>query len=124
MDIGTARCDFPGGSASSLFQSGHKLLDLPDSVRLWVGHDYPPDGRSPVASMSVGDHRRQNKHLKEGVTEDDFIAMRTTRDASLGEPRLLHQSLQINIRGGRLPRPTETGHMMLHFPLRADGVET
>ncbi|CAG8211347.1 unnamed protein product [Penicillium olsonii] len=118
-DIGTARCDFPGGDAKDLFQSGRKLLSLPGHVKIWTGHDYPPAGRSePVPWMSVHDHRELNKHLKEGITEDEFVAMRQERDAGLAAPKLLHQSLQINIRAGRLPAPTEAGQRLLHVPLK------
>ncbi|GFF43298.1 probable metallo-hydrolase BURPS1710b_2304 [Aspergillus lentulus] len=122
-DIGTARCDFPGGSARSLYQSGRKVLDLPDHVRIWTGHDYPPEERKePVPSLSVQDHRRQNKHLKNGVTEEEFVALRKERDSKLAEPRLLHQSLQMNIRAGRLPTPTESGQQLLHLPLKLKGL--
>ncbi|VUC27950.1 unnamed protein product [Clonostachys rosea] len=123
-DIGTARCDFPGGSASTLYQSTHKLLELPDTVKIWVGHDYPPAGRDgPVAWASVKDHKAENQHLKNGVTEEEFVALRNKRDACLGEPRLLHQSLQVNIRGGRLPLPNARGERMIHTPLRTGGAE-
>ncbi|KAH6603721.1 hypothetical protein Trco_008496 [Trichoderma cornu-damae] len=123
-DIGTARCDFPGGSADSLFSSGRKLLSLPGHVKIWTGHDYPPQGRgSPNACMSVHEHRAQNKHLKDGITAEEFISMRNERDAALPAPRMLHQSLQINIRGGRLPTPTEDGHRMLRIPLDPKGAE-
>ncbi|RFU82189.1 metallo beta lactamase [Trichoderma arundinaceum] len=123
-DIGTARCDFPGGSADNLFSSGRKLLSLPDHVKIWTGHDYPPQGRSsPKAYMSVHDHRELNKHLKDGITAEEFVAMRNERDATLAPPRMLHQSLQINIRGGRLPTPTEDGYRMLRLPLDLKGAE-
>ncbi|UKZ97142.1 uncharacterized protein TrAFT101_011910 [Trichoderma asperellum] len=123
-DIGSARCDFPGGSAGSLYSSGRKLLSLPDHVKIWTGHDYPPkDGRSPQAYMTVHDHREQNKHLKDGITAEEFVAMRNERDAGLAAPRMLHQSLQINIRGGRLPSPTPDGHRMLRLPLDIKGAE-
>jgi glyoxylase-like metal-dependent hydrolase (beta-lactamase superfamily II) len=123
-DIGTARCDFPGGSANNLFASARKLLGLSDHVKIWTGHDYPPEGRgAPVPWMSVQDHKAQNKHLKDGVTEEEFVALRKERDAKLAEPKLLHQSLQVNIRAGRLPRPMESGHRMLHLPLKLKGAE-
>ncbi|KAF4314432.1 Beta-lactamase-like protein [Botryosphaeria dothidea] len=119
VDIGTARCDFPGGSASDLFNSGRRLLRLPDSVKIWIGHDYVPEERgAPVSWMSVGDHRRLNKHLKDDITKEEFVALRKERDAVLGEPKLLHQSLQLNIRAGRLPEKTESGHWMLRLPLK------
>ncbi|KAL2828543.1 beta-lactamase-like protein [Aspergillus pseudoustus] len=118
-DLGTARCDFPGGSAEDLFQSGRRLLSLPDHVNLWVGHDYPPTGEreEAVPCMTVGEHKRQNKHLKLGVTEAEFVALRNDRDARLAAPRLLHPSLQINIAAGRLPQPA-----VIRLPLKLDGV--
>ncbi|KAJ5766984.1 uncharacterized protein N7511_004600 [Penicillium nucicola] len=118
IDIGTARCDFPGGSARDLYASGRKLLALPDHYRIWTGHDYPPEGRSePVPWMSVRDHKRLNKHLKEGISEEEFVALRRERDKGLKAPRLLHQSLQVNIRAGRLPGVEESGFRFLHVPL-------
>ncbi|KAM7182765.1 beta-lactamase-like protein [Rhypophila sp. PSN 637] len=122
-DIGTARCDFPGGSAHQLYTSGRRLLSLPDHVKIWTGHDYPPEGgRAPLAFMTVAEHREKNKHLREGIQEDAFVAMRNERDASLGAPRLLHQSLQTNIRAGHLPRPTEKhGDRLFHVPVKVKG---
>ncbi|KAJ5329318.1 hypothetical protein N7452_009708 [Penicillium brevicompactum] len=121
-DIGTARCDFPGGDAKDLFQSGRKLLDLPGHFKIWTGHDYPPEGRTePVPWLSVREHRELNKHLKDGMSEEQFVAVRKERDEKLAAPRLLHQSLQINIRAGRLPAPTEAGHRLLHVPLKVAG---
>ncbi|KAJ6443749.1 metallo-beta-lactamase domain-containingprotein [Purpureocillium lavendulum] len=118
-DIGTARCDFPGGSAQTLYASGRKLLSLPAHVRLWPGHDYPPDDvRGPVPCMTVEDHRRLNKHLRSDVTEDEFVSVREARDAALAAPRLLHESLQTNVRAGQLPRPTAAGQHLLHLPLK------
>ncbi|OJD32618.1 metallo-beta-lactamase domain protein [Diplodia corticola] len=123
-DVGTARTDFPGGSADDLFLSGRRLLSLPDTVKIWTGHDYPPEGRTePISCVTVRDHRIQNKHLKDGVTHDAFVAQRKERDAQLAAPRLLHQSLQVNIRGGHLPRPTESGHRFLHLPVKLNGWE-
>ncbi|KAL3458217.1 beta-lactamase-like protein [Aspergillus heterothallicus] len=116
-DLGTARCDFPGGSAKKLFQSGRRLLELPDHVKLWVGHDYPSADRpAPVPCITVGEHRRQNKHLKFEVTEAEFVKMRTDRDAGLAAPRLLDPALQINIRAGRMPKPA-----VVHLPLKFSG---
>ncbi|KAJ6028610.1 metallo-beta-lactamase domain protein [Penicillium herquei] len=123
-DIGTARCDFPGGDARDLYRSSRKLLALGEHVKIWPGHDYPPDGRdSPIACMSVADHKKNNKHIGENVSETDFVAMRTERDAKLNAPRLLHPSLQVNIRAGRLPKPLDSGHRMLHLPLKLNGLE-
>lgn len=121
-DIGTARCDFPGGDAKHLFQSGRRLLSLDDHVKIWPGHDYPPEGREPIPWMSVRDQREQNKHLRDRVSEEEFVEMRRERDRNLSAPRLLHQSLQVNIRAGRLPR-VEEGHRMLRLPLKLNGLD-
>ncbi|KAL5044232.1 hypothetical protein BDW71DRAFT_209445 [Aspergillus fruticulosus] len=119
-DLGTARCDFPGGSAESLFSSGRRLLDLPDYTKLWFGHDYPSEEREgPVPCMAVSEQKRQNKHLKHGITKEEFVMLRRERDAKLAAPKLLHPSLQINIRAGRLPQPP-----VISFPLRLNGVKT
>ncbi|CAG8277116.1 unnamed protein product [Penicillium olsonii] len=119
-DIGTARCDFPGGSADQLYHSVRKLLDLPDHVKIWSGHDYPSEGRDAIAWTSVKAQKQKNKHLKAGVSEEEFVKLRKERDAGLAEPRLIHPSLQINMRAGRLPEATESGHRMLHLPLRLE----
>ncbi|KAJ5380882.1 Glyoxylase B2, partial [Penicillium cataractarum] len=121
-DIGTARCDFPGGDAKHLYQSGRRLLSLDDHVKIWPGHDYPPGGREPIPWMSVRDQRDQNKHLSDVVSEEEFVEMRRERDRNLSAPRLLHQSLQVNIRAGRLPR-VEEGHRMLRLPLKLNGLD-
>ncbi len=119
-DLGSSRCDFPGGSATRLYESGRKLLAFPDHVKIWSGHDYPHSERpEPVPYQTVSEHRKNNKHLMEGITEDDFVSMRESRDASLKEPRLFHQSLQINIRGGRLPKLSPSGHRMIKTPIAA-----
>ncbi|KAL3440418.1 beta-lactamase-like protein [Aspergillus insuetus] len=116
IDLGTARCDFPGGSAEMLFNSGRRLLDLPDHTKLWFGHDYPSEERKvPVPCMTVSEHKSRNKHLKHGVTMEEFVAVRRARDAKLAAPNLLHPSLQINIRAGRLPQPA-----VISFPLRVN----
>ncbi|KAK0731936.1 beta-lactamase-like protein [Lasiosphaeris hirsuta] len=124
-DVGSARCDFPGGDARTLFRSvTEKLYALPDHYRIFVGHDYPPgvnvkgDRTEPRAFATVAEQRRDNKHIRGGVNESEFIAWRTERDATLAEPRLMHQSLQFNIRGGRLPEASEHGHRFLHLPLK------
>ncbi|KAK4446681.1 beta-lactamase-like protein [Podospora aff. communis PSN243] len=122
-DVGSARCDFPGGSAHALFRSiTTKLYTLPDDYRVYVGHDYPPGGpqgrTEPRAFATVAEQRGSNKHVRDGVEEGQFIAWREERDASLAEPRLIHQSLQFNIRGGRLPEASKHGHRFLHVPLR------
>lgn len=119
MDIGSARADFPGGSAEAVYNSGRKLLALPDETKVWVGHDYPPDGqRAPVPFLTVKQHREENKHLKDGTLEAEFVEMRRKRDSTLAAPRLIHPSLQMNIRGGRLPATTASGLRMVHLPLQ------
>lgn len=123
-DLGSARADFPGGDAKMLFRSGRKLLELPDHVKIWSGHDYPPDdekGRLPW--MTVHDQREQNKHLKLDISEDDYVRLRRQRDATLAEPRLLHQALQINIRAGHLPPPSASGMRVIHVPLKLNGTQ-
>lgn len=122
-DIGSARCDFPGGSAKSLYASTRKLLDLPDNVKIWTGHDYPacPGRCEAVPWMTVRDHKKKNKHLSQDVEEEDFLRLRQERDAGLAAPKLLDASLQINIRAGRLPRPTPGGKRLIHLPMQIEG---
>ncbi|OJI82462.1 hypothetical protein ASPTUDRAFT_148497 [Aspergillus tubingensis CBS 134.48] len=124
-DLGTARCDFPSGSAQDLYNSAQKLLRLPDNVKIWTGHDYPHTDRpDPVPWLSVRDHRMRNKHVNETVTEAQFLSLRQERDATLREPKLLNPSLQLNIRAGELPAPSgESKERMLHLPLKIDGEE-
>jgi glyoxylase-like metal-dependent hydrolase (beta-lactamase superfamily II) len=121
--IGTARTDFPGGSADDLWASAQKLLALPDKTKIWVGHDYPAKGREPVPFMTVKQHEEENRHVGTGMQKEKFVQMRMERDVELGAPRLLHQSLQINVRGGRLPETDEGGRRMLIVPLKIDGVQ-
>jgi glyoxylase-like metal-dependent hydrolase (beta-lactamase superfamily II) len=102
-DNGTARCDFPGGSVPQIWESIQRILNLPPGVRVFVGHDYPPQGRSYSISTTVEAQRNENKHVKIGTSQEEFSQMRTTRDAQLGTPRLLHASIQFNIRGGSAP---------------------
>ncbi|KAJ7084381.1 Metallo-hydrolase/oxidoreductase [Mycena belliarum] len=101
-DIGSARSDFPGGDAKALHSSLRRLMALPETFSLFVGHDYPT-GRQQFCASTVGQHLKSNKHLAKGISESEFIALRNARDAGLGAPRLLHPALQTNIRGGRLP---------------------
>lgn len=119
-DIGTARCDFPGGSAKNLYESAQRLLKLPEGMKIWTGHDYPacPERCEAVPWMTVGEHRERNKHLSTGVEEAEFLALRQKRDARLAAPKLLDPSLQINIRAGRLPRPTVGGERLMGLPIR------
>lgn len=119
--IGTARTDFPGGSADDLWASAQKLLGLPEETRIWVGHDYPAQGREPVPFVTVAQHLEDNRHVGVGVQRGDFVRMRMERDEALGAPRLLHQSLQINVRGGRLPEVNESGRRMVCVPLKIEG---
>jgi len=102
-DVGTARCDFPGGNANQLFASIHKLLAFPAGVRLYVCHDYPPEGREPECQTTVGEQRKSNIHVHDGVEEAAFVAMRTQRDAGLGMPNLLLPAIQVNVRAGNMP---------------------
>ncbi|KAK4225096.1 putative Zn-dependent hydrolase [Podospora fimiseda] len=106
-DVGSARCDFPGGDAEKLFQTSQTLLSFPENYKIYTGHDYPPGGNSgrtePLPYTTVSEQQQQNKHLKAGTQKQDFVKWRTERDGMLGEPRLLHQALQVNIRGGRMP---------------------
>ncbi|UAB78855.1 MBL fold metallo-hydrolase [Erythrobacter sp. SCSIO 43205] len=119
-DFGTARADFPGGDARQLFQSIRRLLSLPDETRLFLCHDYKAPGRDEYAwETTVGQQRRENVHVKDGVSEDDFVQMRTTRDATLAMPNLIMPSVQVNIRGGRLPEPEENGVSYIKIPVNA-----
>jgi glyoxylase-like metal-dependent hydrolase (beta-lactamase superfamily II) len=103
-DVGSARADFPGGSVVDLYASAQKLLALPDDVRIFSGHDYPGEDRHHSCSSTVAEQRELNKHLRHGTDEKEFSSMRARRDATLAAPRLLHQSLQVNLRGGNMPR--------------------
>ncbi len=96
-DVGTARCDFPGGDARVLFRSISRLLSLPGQTRLFMCHDYPPTERSPIAECSVAEQRKANIHVRDGVDEDTFVAMRTTRDKGLAAPRLFDPSMRANL---------------------------
>lgn len=118
-DVGTARCDFPGGNAHTLYRSIHKLLSLPADTRLFMCHDYPPEGREPAWETTVAAQRAGNIHVHEGVTEDDFVAMRTRRDATLAMPVLILPSVQVNIRAGEMPPPEANGVSYLKIPVNA-----
>jgi glyoxylase-like metal-dependent hydrolase (beta-lactamase superfamily II) len=118
-DFGTARTDFPGGDAATLYRSIRKILALPDQTRIFVGHDYLPEGRTAYAwETTVGEQRAANVHAREGVSEAEFVARRQARDATLAPPVLILPSLQVNIRAGALPPPTEAGHVYLRLPVR------
>lgn len=116
-DVGTARCDFPGGDAHALYRSIQRLLALPDDTRLFMCHDYPTTDRAPAALSTVGEQRRGNIHVHEGVDEAGFVAMRQARDATLGMPRLILPSIQVNVRAGHLPPPEADGHRYLKLPV-------
>ncbi|MDX0532952.1 TIGR01244 family phosphatase [Sinorhizobium medicae] len=117
-DSGTARADFPGGDARLLWRSIQDILALPDETRIFTGHDYQPDGRAPRWESTVTEHKKSNPHLA-GVTEEEFVALRTKRDQTLPMPKLILHALQVNIRGGRLPEPEANGKRYLKFPLDA-----
>ena len=118
-DVGTARCDFPGGDARALFASTRKLLSLPPETRLFMCHDYPPEGRDVRFETTVAEQRAHNIHVHDGVGEADFVAMRTARDATLAMPTLILPAVQINIRAGAFPPPDDNGVSYLRIPVNA-----
>lgn len=118
-DVGTARCDFPGGDAHALYASVRKLLSLPPETRLFMCHDYPPDDRPMAFETTVAEQRAKNIHVHDGVSEVEFVAMRTKRDAGLEMPTLILPSVQINIRAGELPPKEDNGVAYLKIPLNA-----
>lgn len=119
-DYGSARCDFPGGSARTLYRSVRRLLALPPSTRLFMCHDYLPEGRDDYAwETTVEAERQGNIHLHDGVSEDDFVAMREARDKTLAMPALILPSVQVNMRAGRLPPPESNGVAYLKIPVNA-----
>ncbi|MBO9449182.1 MBL fold metallo-hydrolase [Tropicibacter sp. R16_0] len=117
-DFGTARCDFPGGSSETLYQSIQKILTLPDDTRIFVGHDYKAPGRDEFAwETTVGEQKALNIHIGQGRPIEEFVEMRDARDATLSMPRLILPSLQVNMRGGRMPEPDEQGDVFLKVPI-------
>ena len=116
-DGGTARADFPGGDARALYRSIRRILSLLPETRLFTGHDYRPGGREPRWESTVAEQRRHNPHVRDGVTEEEFVRMRQARDRTLPLPALLLDALQVNIRGGRLPEPEANGVSYLKIPL-------
>lgn len=116
-DSGTSRADFPGGSSADLYESLMRILSLPDETRLYVGHDYAPDGREAQCCATVAEHKARNIHLKGTPTEAEYRAVRDERDATLPLPKLMLAALQVNIRGGRLPEAEENGRSYLKIPL-------
>ncbi len=118
-DYGTARCDFPGGDARTLYRSVNRVLSLPVDTVLYLCHDYQPGGRQPEFVTTVGEQRKHNIHVRDGIGEEAFVAMRTQRDATLGVPALMLPSVQVNMRAGRLPEPEDNGKRYLKIPLDA-----
>lgn len=116
-DVGTARCDFPGGDAATLYRSVHRLLALPDDTRMFMCHDYPPDEREHRCETTVAEQKRSNIHVREGISEAEFVAMRERRDATLEMPRLILPSIQVNIRAGQMPPAEDNGVVYLKVPV-------
>ena len=118
-DAGTARADFPGGDARELYRSIKRILALPGETRLFMCHDYGADGRNIRWETTVADERANNIHVRDGISEDEFVAMRTARDATLDMPRLIIPSLQVNMKAGQLPEPEPSGQRFLKVPLNS-----
>lgn len=116
-DSGSARADFPGGDARTLYRSIHRLLSLPEEVVLYMCHDYAPNGRSLKHVSTVGEQRRQNIHVADAISEDAYVKMRETRDATLAMPKLIIPSIQLNMKAGRLPEPESNGQRYLKVPI-------
>ena len=117
-DFGTARCDFPGGSASDLYQSIQRILSLPDDTRVFVGHDYKAPGRDEFAwETTIGEQKALNIHIGEGRPMEEFVTMRTARDGKLGMPRLILPSIQTNMRAGQMPEPEDDGKSYFKVPI-------
>jgi len=118
-DYGTARCDFPGGDARTLYRSINKVLSLPPETRLYMCHDYQPGGREVQFVSTVAEEREKNVHVRNGISEEEFVAMRHARDATLGMPTLILPSVQVNMRAGQLPEPEANGTRYIKIPLNA-----
>ncbi len=118
-DVGSARCDFPGGCAKTLYASARKILSLPDNTRLFMCHDYPPETRDVRFETTVAEQRTHNIHLHDGIDEAEFVRMRTARDATLAMPVLILPAVQINIRAGAFPPKDDNGVSYLKIPLNA-----
>jgi len=118
-DLGSARADFPGGDARQLYASMRRLLDLPPETPVYVCHDYPPPSRPAQWQTTVAEQRARNIHVRDGIGEDEFVAMRRARDATLEVPTLILPSIQVNVRAGRLPPPDGNGVSYLRIPLNA-----
>lgn len=120
-DVGTARADFPGGDAHTLYRSMRRILALPSQTKMFVCHDYPPKGRATAWETTVAEQRARNIHVRDGVSEDEFVKMRNARDALLEVPTLILPSIQVNIRAGQLPPAEDDGISYLKIPLNALG---
>ncbi|MBV8605826.1 MAG: MBL fold metallo-hydrolase [Pelomonas sp.] len=118
-DLGSARADFPGGDARTLYRSMRRLLALPEATRIFVCHDYPPPTRAVRWATTVAEQRAANIHVRDGIDEDAFVAMREKRDAQLGVPALILPALQVNVQAGELPAPEANGLRYLRIPLDA-----
>ncbi|XLZ71762.1 MBL fold metallo-hydrolase [Massilia sp. SR12] len=118
-DVGSARCDFPGGCASDLYKSVRRLLAMPAETRLFMCHDYPPAGREPKWEVTVGEQRATNIHIRDGISEEEFVAMRSQRDATLQMPVLILPAIQVNLSAGHLPEEEDNGVRYLKIPLNA-----
>ncbi|HWU84162.1 MAG TPA: MBL fold metallo-hydrolase [Rhodocyclaceae bacterium] len=118
-DYGTARCDFPGGDARILFRSINKVLSLPPQTKLYMCHDYQPNGREVLYVSTVAEQRKNNVHVRDGISEEEFVAMRSARDATLEMPVLILPSVQVNMRAGQLPPAEDNGIHYLKIPLNA-----
>ena len=116
-DGGTARADFPGGDARTLYRSIHKILALPETYRMFICHDYQPGGREFAFQTSVKEQRESNIHIADNVSEDAFVAMREARDATLNMPKLIMPSIQVNMRAGHMPKAEENGDTYLKVPV-------
>ena len=118
-DSGTARCDFPGGSANALYHSIQRLLALQGQTRVFVCHDYQPNGRELAFEATISTHKNENVHVRDGVNESEFVAMRTARDTQLQTPRLMLPSMQVNIRAGALPAHPASSRPVITMPINA-----
>jgi glyoxylase-like metal-dependent hydrolase (beta-lactamase superfamily II) len=118
-DVGSARADFPGGDARRLYRSMRRLLALPPETTMYVCHDYPPPSRGPQWQTTVAEQRANNIHVRDGIGEDEFVAMRTARDATLEVPALILPSIQVNVRAGQLPPADDNGIAYLRIPINA-----
>ncbi|WP_291012168.1 MBL fold metallo-hydrolase [Hydrogenophaga sp.] len=118
-DYGTARCDFPGGDAATLYRSIQRVLALPDNTELHLCHDYPPSGREPQSITTVAEQKASNVHLQDGTSETAFVEMRQRRDATLAMPVLILPSVQVNMRAGHMPPPEDNGMTYLKIPINA-----